>query len=101
VVARRLEIIVCGRQYRIAKNGTPFAKDVWVLDMANKEVDPVDLTKRAGDDVDPAWSPTGNLIAFTSYYREDNLPSLLDEQRRTRQRVSVNDLANITPPGRQ
>ena len=37
---------------------------------------PVDLTKRAGDDVEAAWSPTGKNIAFTSYYRDDGMPQL-------------------------
>ncbi|MHC1740315.1 MAG: protein kinase [Anaerolineaceae bacterium] len=59
-----------------AQNGSPFAKDIWVIDITKEKALASDLTKRAGDDVEPAWSATGRKIAFTSYYREDKMPQI-------------------------
>jgi len=61
---------------QFAKNGDPYAKDIWALDVTQPGATAVDLTNRAGDDVEAAWSPTGKKIAFTSYYRQDGLPQL-------------------------
>lgn len=59
-----------------AQNGSPYAKDIWVIDITQADPVAVDLTNRAGDDVEAAWAPSGKKIAFTSYYREDGLPQL-------------------------
>lgn len=59
-----------------AQNGTPYALDIWELDVTQPDATPIDLTKRAGNDVDPAWSATGKKIAYTSYYREDGMPQI-------------------------
>ena len=59
-----------------AQNGSPYAKDIWVIDMTQTDPIAVDLSNRAGDDVEAAWAPSGKKIAFTSYYREDGLPQL-------------------------
>lgn len=57
-------------------NGTPFAADIWTLDLTTPGAQPVDISKRAADDLYPAWSSDGKRIAFTSYYREDKMPQL-------------------------
>jgi Tol biopolymer transport system component len=61
---------------QFAQNGDPYGKDIWMLDLTKPDAAPVDLTQRAGDDVEPAWDPTADQIAFTSYYRKDGLPQL-------------------------
>lgn len=57
-------------------NGTPFAMDIWTLDLTTPDAQPVDISQRAADDLYAAWSPDGKWIAFTSYYREDKMPQL-------------------------
>ena len=61
---------------QFAQNGTPFAKDIWVLDLTQANPTPVDLTNKAGDDIEASWEPNGKKIAWTSYYRDDRLPQL-------------------------
>ena len=79
---------------KFAQNGTPFAKDIWVIDLSQQNPTPVDLTNRAGDDTDASWSPNGKKIAFTSYYRDDGMPQLFlmnadgSEQTRLSERFS-------------
>ncbi len=57
-------------------NGTPFAADIWTLDLSTPGAEPVDISKRGADDLYPAWSSDGKYIAFTSMYREDKMPQL-------------------------
>ena len=70
------KLLFTGASTEFARNGTPFAKDIFVVDVTQSDPTPLDLTKRAGDDVEAAWSPTGKKIAFTSYYRDDGMPQL-------------------------
>ncbi len=58
-------------------NGTPFAEDIWMIDITNPGQEPIDLSQRAGNDLYASWSPTNQFIAFTSYLREDNAPQLV------------------------
>lgn len=69
-------LIFSGLSTEFSANGSPFADDIWMLDITQADPQPVDISRRAGDDRYAAWSPTGKLIAFTSYYREDKLPQI-------------------------
>lgn len=70
------KLLFTGVSTEFAKNGTPFAKDIYVVDVTQSDPTPVDLSKRAGDDVEASWAPSGSKIAFTSYYRDDGMPQL-------------------------
>ncbi len=69
-------LLFSGASTGFSNNGTPFAMDIWTLDLTTPDAQPVDISKRAADDLYAAWSPDGKWIAFTSYYREDKMPQL-------------------------
>jgi len=71
------KIIYSGLSTNFSVNGTPFADDIWMIDITKLDQEPVDLSQRAGDDKYAAWSPNDKYIAFTSYYREDKTPQLV------------------------
>lgn len=60
-----------------SSNGIPLQYDIWLLDLNQPNPQPVDISLRANDDLYAAWSPDGEKIAFTSYYREDKTPQLI------------------------
>jgi Tol biopolymer transport system component len=70
------KLLFTGESDGFSQNGTPYAKDIWMMDITQTSAQPVDITKSASDDQDAAWSPTGKKIVYTSYYREDGLPQL-------------------------
>jgi len=69
-------LLFSGASTGSSNNGTPFAMDIWTLDLTTPDAQPVDISLRAADDLYAAWSPDGKWIAFTSYYREDKMPQL-------------------------
>ena len=69
-------LLFSGASTGFSNNGTPFAMDIWTLDLTTPDAQPVDISQRAADDLYAAWSPDGKWIAFTSYYREDKMPQL-------------------------
>ncbi len=69
-------LLFSGVSTGFSNNGTPFAMDIWTLDLTSPDAQPVDISLRAADDLYAAWSPDGKWIAFTSYYREDKMPQL-------------------------
>jgi eukaryotic-like serine/threonine-protein kinase len=70
------KLLYSGLSTGFSSNGTPFANDIWMLDITQENSEPVDISKLAGDDFNASWSPTGDLIAFTSYMRGDKIPQL-------------------------
>ncbi len=70
------KLLYSGWSTETSVNGNAFANDIWMIDLANLEQPPVDLSRKAGDDLYAAWAPNGKHIAFTSYYREDKVPQL-------------------------
>ena len=70
------KLIYSGFSSGRASNGIPLEYDIWLLDLSQPNPQPVDLSQRAGNDLYAAWSPLGDKIAFTSYYREDKTAQL-------------------------
>lgn len=70
------KLIYSGWSTGITANGNAMADDIWLLDLANPGAEPIDLTQRQRDDKYAAWSPLGDKIVFTSYYRDDGIPQL-------------------------
>ncbi|HCS40776.1 MAG TPA: hypothetical protein DIW44_14495 [Anaerolineaceae bacterium] len=71
------KIIYSGWSTQMSANGTAFADDIWMIDLSIPESEPVNLSRRPGDDRYAAWSSNNKYIAFTSYYREDKTPQLV------------------------
>ncbi len=70
------KLIYSGYNNGRASNGIPLEEDIWLLDLSQPNPQPVDISQRAGSDRYAAWSPEGDKIAFTSYYREDKTAQL-------------------------
>lgn len=70
------KLIYSGFNSGRSSNGIPLKDDIWLLDLSQPNPQPVDISLRANNDWYAAWSPDGEKIAFTSYYREDKTPQL-------------------------
>lgn len=70
------KLIYSGLSTDFSANGTPFADDIWMIDITNPDQEPVDLSRLPADDKFASWSPNGKFIAFTNYMREKNVPQL-------------------------
>lgn len=70
------KLIYSGYNSGRSSNGIPLEDDIWLLDLSQPNPKPVDISLRANNDWYAAWSPDGEKIAFTSYYREDKTPQL-------------------------
>lgn len=81
-----------------APNGLDYGLDVFLLDMTVAIQKPVNLTHRMGDDIDPAWSPDGMLIAVTNNGRSDKVKmiDIMNPDGSDIRRVSV-DLEELNP----
>lgn len=69
-------LVFSGWSKGVTANGNPMADDIWLLDLTNPSAEAIDLSQRQRDDKYPAWSPMGDKIVFTSYYRDDGIPQL-------------------------
>ena len=70
------KLLYSGWSTGVTANGNPMANDIWLLDLVVPGAEPVNLTQRQRDDKYAAWSPLGDKIVFTSYYRDDGIPQL-------------------------
>jgi serine/threonine protein kinase len=70
------KLIYSGWSNDTSFNGTPYANDIWMLDVTDPSKQPVDLSQMPANDFFAAWSPNGKYIAFTNYLRDKNVPQL-------------------------
>lgn len=70
------KLLYSGFSKGFSANGNPLAMDIFLLDLTTTGAEPVDLSQRQRDDKYPSWSPSGDMIVFTSYYRDDGIPQL-------------------------
>ena len=81
-----------------AANGQDLGLDIFLLDFSQPGSAPLNLTARAGDDTDPAWSPDGKQIVFTNNGRSDKIRmiDLMNADGSGLRRLSV-DLEEFSP----
>ncbi len=84
------KLLYSGYSTGFSANGNPLAMDIWLLDLMVPNTEPVDISLRQRDDKFPSWSPVGDMIVFTSYYRDDGIPQLFmtDPQGSNQTRLS-------------
>ncbi len=57
--------------------GKPLGLDIWVLNLNDLSTGGVNLTNRAGNDFEAAWSPDGQWIYFVTDSRDDRVKQLM------------------------
>ncbi len=84
------KLLYSGFSNGFTSNGNPVAMDIWLLDLSLPGAEPIDISQRQRDDKFPSWSPVGDKIVFTSYYRDDGIPQLFmtDPEGSTQTRLS-------------
>jgi len=85
------KLLYSGFSKGFTANGNPLAMDIWLLDLSVPDAQAVDISLRQRDDKYPSWSPVGNMIVYTSYYRDDGIPQLFmtDPQGEKQTRLSL------------
>jgi eukaryotic-like serine/threonine-protein kinase len=78
--------------------GEDYGLDIFLVDLSQPGLKPVNLTHRIGDDTEPAWSPDGKLIALTNNGRGDKIRmvDLMNADGSDLHRLSV-DLEEFSP----
>ena len=79
------KVIYCAPASEGAKN------QIWLLDLAEKNSQPIMLTDLAGSNFDPAWSPDGKRIAFANFGRYTDVYALyvMDADGKNLKRLSI------------
>jgi serine/threonine protein kinase/Tol biopolymer transport system component len=85
------KLLYSGFSKGFTANGNPLAMDIWLLDLSVPDAQAVDISLRQRDDKYPSWSPVGDMIVYTSYYRDDGIPQLFmtDPQGEKQTRLSL------------
>lgn len=85
------KLLYSGFSNGFTSNGNPVAMDIWLLDLTIPNAEAVDISLRQRDDKYPSWSPVGDMIVYTSYYRDDGIPQLFmtDPQGAKQTRLSL------------
>lgn len=82
----------------IDEKGDDLGLDLWVMDLTQPDLPPVDITRQRGDDTYADWAADGSLIAYTNDGRSDKVPQVyvIQPDGQNRKRMSF-DLREFQP----